>query len=116
MTESSHNPPPDEPQTDPVDLDQTDPGRHYFLPVTVSGFVFCVTLLMWCVASIGDPAAPLNQLMNRHGATIIFIETGIVAFLCVLAMTLDRRATLKKQRELADQRKLNSPTATSKAE
>ena len=33
--------------------------------------------------------------MNRYGTGIILIETGIVGFLCILAMTLDRRATLR---------------------
>ncbi len=88
-------------------LDVTDPGRHYFLPVSIAGVIFCISLFLWFAAAFGNPDAPINRLMNRYGAGLILIETGVVGFLCILAMTLDRRATLKmiaqqkRQRELA---------------
>lgn len=82
-------------RSDEPNLDVTDPGRHYFLPVSIAGVIFCFSLFLWFAAAFGNPEAPINRLMNRYGTGIILIETGIVGFLCILAMTLDRRATLR---------------------
>lgn len=84
----------DEPK---INYDVTDPGRRYFLPVTVTAAVFVISLFAWIAAGAGDPAAPVNQWINKYGPTVIFIETGVVAVACVLAMYLDRQATLRVQ-------------------
>lgn len=80
-----------------IDYDVTDPGRRYFLPVTITAVIFVVSLFAWMAAGVGDPAAPVNQWINQYGSTIIFVETGVVAATCVLAMYLDRQATLRAQ-------------------
>ena len=92
-----------------VDLDSTDPGRAYFMPVAVMGVLFCLSLFIWLSAGFGDQEIPLKKLINRYGGTIILVETGILAGTCVLAMYLDRQATLaaiqarqEEQRRQAD--------------
>lgn len=83
-----------------VDLDRTDPGRSYFWPVSFLGGLFCVSIFAWIAAGFGDPQAPVNRWIDRYGLIVILVETFAVVIAGLLAMALDRSATLAKLAEL----------------
>ncbi|MCA8994246.1 MAG: hypothetical protein KDA88_19860 [Planctomycetaceae bacterium] len=87
----------------PVDYDVTDPGRKFFLPVTIVASVFCISLFAWLTADLGDPDVPIKKWIKAHGDTVILVETAVLAVVCFLAMYLDRQTTLKSLRERAGQ-------------
>lgn len=92
-----------------VDLDVTDPGRGYFMPVAVMGVVFCLSLFIWLSAGFGEQEIPLKKLINKYGAIIILVETALLAGTCVVAMYLDRQATLTAIRQRQEQRRHDAP-------
>lgn len=87
----------------PVDYDVTDPGRKFFLPVTVVATIFCISLFAWLTADLGDPDVPVKKWIRAHGDTVILVETAVLAVVSFLAMYLDRQTTLKSLQEPAGQ-------------
>ena len=60
--------------------------------------IFIVTILSLIAVVFSDPRAPVAQWLNRHGNTLLIAEFVAVIVLSLLAMTMDRRQTLKELR------------------
>jgi hypothetical protein len=71
-------------------------GRNPFWVLLVASAAgFCIAVAAYLVAGLGNREEPLNQFFNRHGATL---TTGLAVstmLLGGLALTVDRRQTLR---------------------
>lgn len=78
-------------------------GKKAFNPfwilLTASATLFCITALAWIAAGFGDRESPLNQFLNGHGGTLIAVEAGVTIVLGLLAMMLDSRHTHRGKRD-----------------
>lgn len=59
--------------------------------------IFIVTILSLIAIVFSDQRAPVAQWLNRYGNTLLVTEFAVVIFLSLLAMTMDRRQTLKEE-------------------
>jgi hypothetical protein len=62
------------------------------IPIT---FLFCATILIQIMCTIGDARAPINRWMAAAGPTLLAIEAGGILVVGFAAMVIDRRRTLK---------------------
>jgi hypothetical protein len=67
------------------------PQKPWWTAVIGSSGAFVFASLAWVAASFGDRGDPLNQIVNRHGATIIFALAALTMASGMLAMYLDQR-------------------------
>lgn len=67
--------------------------------VVLAGFAFVVTCFAAVVSTLGDPQSPMNRLLTQHGTRLFTIEAAALIISCVVAMTVDRRQTLRAQRD-----------------
>ncbi|REJ80130.1 MAG: hypothetical protein DWQ34_04095 [Planctomycetota bacterium] len=74
-----------------------EPFNPFWRLVVASAVLFCVTILAYIAAGFGQPAAPVNQFLMRHGALIISIEAGVTVACGLAALSVDRRHTLQRQ-------------------
>lgn len=72
--------------------------------------VFVITILSLIAVVFSDPRAPLAQLLNRHGNTLLVGEFVVVIILSILAMAVDRIQTLRQIKQDSLQQKDNSET------
>lgn len=63
------------------------------VPVTA---IFIVTTLSMIAVLFSDQQAPLAQLLNKHGNTLLLVEFAVVIAISFLAMAVDRIQTLKR--------------------
>ena len=61
--------------------------------------IFCVTILSLIAVVFSDQRAPVAQFLNRHGGTLLIAEFVVVIVLSLLAITMDRRQTLRELRK-----------------
>lgn len=61
--------------------------------------VFVITILSLIAVVFSDPRAPLAQLLNKHGNTLLIGEFVVVIILSILAMAVDRIQTLRQIRQ-----------------
>lgn len=72
--------------------------------------VFVITILSLIAVVFSDPRAPLAQLLNKHGNTLLIGEFVVVIILSILAMAVDRIQTLRQIRQERLQQTGNSTT------
>lgn len=78
------------------------PPRNPFFPLTaILSAAFVVTILASVATMLGDPGAPLAQLLDRHGTTLIVIEVAVILLVGLLALVVDRVQSLRQQRSSA---------------
>ena len=73
--------------------------------------VFVITILSLIAVVFSDPRAPLAQLLNKHGNTLLIGEFVVVIILSILAMAVDRVQTLRQIKQ--DRLQQTGNTATS---
>jgi hypothetical protein len=74
------------------------PNNVLFTLLIPTVFIFCGTVLAYLMAGFGNPAAPINRLIDRYAFTALLVEAAVVLVIGVLAMTVDRRRTLARSR------------------
>ncbi len=78
-------------------------GRNpFWLLLVASAAGFCIAVTAYLVAGFGNREEPLNQFFNRYGATL---TTGLAVstmLLAGLALTVDRRQTLRTMADRKD--------------
>jgi hypothetical protein len=67
--------------------------------VIAAGFAFAVTCLVSVAASLGDAHGPMNQWAIRYGTTVVTVEAAILIASALLAMTIDRRITVRQGKD-----------------
>lgn len=67
------------------------PFNPFWILLTASATLFCISSLAWIAAGFGNRASPLAEFMNEHGATIIGFEAAVTVALGLLALILDSR-------------------------
>jgi hypothetical protein len=68
-----------------------------FFPLTILfGGMFIVTILALVASLLGDPRAPLAQLLDRHAGWLLVAEVVATLATGFLALVVDRRQTLAK--------------------
>lgn len=90
-----------------------------FPAISVSGFVFVVTVLVVIAASLGDPKSPVNQWIDSNASRIVSIEAAFVVCISVLAMLIDQclmwmdaRAATAERVSVSKAVSMQVPTAT----
>ncbi len=84
-----------------VRADMRGPGAKptlFFRLVVPATSVFVITILALIAVLFGDERAPLAQVLNRYGNTLLVLEFVAIIVLSILAMALDRRQILRDQR------------------
>lgn len=82
------------------------PTRNPFwmlLIVAASGF--CISVVAYVAAGFGDRTHPLNQFFNQHGGATTTGFAVATMLLGGLALTVDRRQTLRALRDGTDERR-----------
>lgn len=70
-----------------------------FFPLTILfGGMFIVTILALVASLLGDPRAPLAQLLDRHAGWLLIAEVVATLATGFLALVVDRRQTLAKDK------------------
>jgi hypothetical protein len=64
---------------------------------------FIISILAMVATLFGDPASPVNQWINEHGAKLLGVEIVAIAVLGIASMVNDARITRKERQELAQQ-------------
>lgn len=90
-------------------------SRNPFFPLTaILSAVFVVTNLALVASMLGDPLAPLAQLLDRYGTNLIVIEVAAILLSGLLALTVDRAQTRQQQNSnLPPRNEHRSPPLTS---
>jgi hypothetical protein len=86
---------PVESPTERSDAPVAEPGRLLFLAVVPFATLFVVTILVMIAAAFGDPDSPLGGFFDEHGLTIIAWESLATIAAALVAMTIDRRRSLR---------------------
>lgn len=68
----------------------------FWTVVILSGAGFAVTCLASVAATMGDPQSPMNKLVTSYGTAAVTWEAAILIVSGLLAMTLDRIQTLRR--------------------
>ncbi|MBI5757666.1 MAG: hypothetical protein HZA46_04020 [Planctomycetales bacterium] len=91
------------------------PARNpFFLLTAILAAIFVVTNLALVASMLGDPLAPLTQLLERFGTMLVVIEVVAILIAGLLALTIDRTQTLRAQRsELPPRNEPRPPPPTS---
>lgn len=82
---------------------QKTPGHseqhNIFFPLTVALVgLFAFTVMAVTAASLGDPNSPINAFLANRMVTILTCEAGGILVTGVVAMTIDRRRTLRQRK------------------
>ena len=78
------------------------PDNIWFKLLIPSGFLFCGTALSWVMSSFDRSGAPVVRWINRYAVWAILAESLAIVAFAVVAMTVDRRQTLKNKAALPD--------------
>ena len=73
------------------------PDNIWFRLLVPAGFLFCATALSWVMSSFGDQRAPISRLLSRYAVWAILVESIAIVAFAILAMTIDRRQSLKNK-------------------
>lgn len=60
--------------------------------------LFVVTVLSLLAALFGEQNAPVARFLNEHGGVLIAVEVAVTLLIVLLALAVDRRATLRRLR------------------
>jgi hypothetical protein len=69
----------------------TPKQKPWWTAVILSAGAFVVMSLAYVAAGFGEQASPVNQVLNRHGGTMILALAGVTIGNGMLAMWLDQR-------------------------
>jgi len=61
-------------------------------------FLFCATVLIYVVSGLGDQNIPLKRLITRYAPSFLVVEVLAVVVDGLIAMTIDRRRSLRMAR------------------
>ena len=78
------------------------PFNPFWILLTASATLFCVSALAWIAAGFGDHSSPLAEFMNRHGARLIGIEAAATIVLAFLALAVDSRQTRRSKTQISE--------------
>jgi hypothetical protein len=67
------------------------PFNPFWVLLSVSATLFCISALAWIAAGFSQTASPLTQFMNARGATLIVAEAAITMVLGLFALIVDSR-------------------------
>jgi hypothetical protein len=70
-----------------------------FKLVIVSSATFLVTVLSMTVSMMFPSESPASKFINRNGLQIIGVEVVLIIVSGILAMAVDRRRTIARQRQ-----------------
>ena len=71
--------------------------------LVLSAAGFCIAVAAYLVAGFGNREEPLNQFFNAHGGALTTGLAVTTMLLAGLALTIDRRQTLRTMKEDAIQ-------------
>jgi uncharacterized membrane protein YccC len=71
----------------------------FFRLAVAAGAVFVITIFALVATMFGDPDAPPNRFLDRHGGTLIAVEVAVTLSLGWLAMRVDRRQIVRRMRQ-----------------
>jgi len=84
----------------PADVQPADADRGmnvFFRLTVVATSVFVVTILASLSTLFGDPLSPVNVFLEQRATGILVFEVAVILTLALLALSVDRRRTLKQQ-------------------
>lgn len=84
----------------------------YHLAIFASA-LFIVTVLALLAALFGNQNAPAARFLNEFGGILIVAEVAVTLSVGMLALVVDRRATLRRLRERELEQNHAEPTAPS---
>lgn len=70
-----------------------------FQLIIPSTSIFVVTILSLIAVLFSDQRAPLAQLLNKHGNSLLVAEFVVILVLSFLAMAVDRIQTLRNMKK-----------------
>jgi uncharacterized membrane protein YccC len=76
-----------------------DRARPLFYLAASAVGLFIITVFALVATVFGEPGTPVSHFLNEYGGTLIGWEAAAACLLGVLAMTVDRRQTLRRLRE-----------------
>ena len=86
----------------PVEEPRKDePEQPLFKLVIVSSAAFLITVLSMTVSMMFPSKSPASKFLNRNGLQMIGVEVVLIIVFGILAMAVDRRRTLIRQRREA---------------
>ena len=87
----------------PAPLVPGDRANPFWGAVIAAGFAFAVTCLVSVAATFGDAQGPMNQWAVHYGTMVVTVEAAVLIASALLAMTIDRRITLRQLDETPTQ-------------
>lgn len=78
--------------------DPAQPRNPFFPLAVLSAGLFIATILAMLASVFGDPHAPLARLLDRYAGTLIGGEVVATLVIGFLALAVDRRQTLRAQK------------------
>ncbi len=75
------------------------PDNVLFRVVIVLGGAFAFTAMVLFAATLGNPDAPINAIIDRYGLWALGILAALLIPTALLAMAIDRRQTLAHRRQ-----------------
>jgi hypothetical protein len=76
-----------------------EPEQPLFKLVIVSSAAFLITVLSMTVSMMFPSESPASKFLNRNGLQMIGVEVVLIIVFGILAMAVDRRRTLNRQRQ-----------------
>ena len=78
-----------------------EPEQPLFKLVIVSSAAFLITVLSFTVTMLFPSESPASKFIDRNGLQMIGVEVVLIIVFGILAMAVDRRRTLIRQRQEA---------------
>jgi glucan phosphoethanolaminetransferase (alkaline phosphatase superfamily) len=76
--------------------EQRDPLHPLFRLAALSAAIFIFTIFAMVATVFSDEESPMSRFLNAHAGTLIAVEAAATVLLAILAMTADRRRTLRQ--------------------
>lgn len=73
------------------------PFNPFWVLLSLSATLFCITALAWIAAGFSQTASLLTRFMNARGATLIAAEAAITMVLGLFALILDSRQSRRNK-------------------
>lgn len=87
----------------------------FFRLVVLATVAFVVTILALVAAMLGDPAAPVNRLLDRYGGVLLAGEVVTIGLAGLLALVLDRWQTVQARQPPSADPPAGPPTEPARA-
>lgn len=101
------------------------PTNPFYIVLGVVGFLFTITAASYCLSVLrgirpettaGQPPHPLEQLMDRHGTSLLVGQLVVLAIATVGAVAVDHVAGERVRRARAAERAARNAEPTAAAE